>query len=303
MLFGYNKPDTTQKVLNQIKQVKPKKIYLVLDGPRNEAEIIKCIETKKIFEEINIDAEVNKIYSETNLGLKKRWKSALDEIFSKEESAIIIEDDTLPSISFFRFCDDLLEKYKNEKQIAQINGYNYFSKVSIKEDYYFTTYSELWGWATWNDRWFSIYNDDFMENWDKVKKSESFKSTFLSHDEYEYFFTIFENAYNNVVDSWEFPWLFSMRVNNLLAISPRKNLVKNLGFGHPGATHTHQWHKYLSVTRNKQFNIEFPLRHPDVINKKLKLVENDFNKRLLKNSKLSKLIYRLNKLKRIINLK
>ena len=143
VLFGYNKPDTTQQVLKQIKKVQPKKIYLVLDGAKSEREKNKCIETKKIFDNVNFDAEVIKIYSKKNLGLKKRWKSALDEIFSKEESAIILEDDTLPSISFFRFCDELLEKYKYKKQISQINGYNYFSKVSIKEDYYFTTYPEL----------------------------------------------------------------------------------------------------------------------------------------------------------------
>ncbi len=300
VLFGYNKPDTTQQVLKQIKKVQPKKIYLVLDGAKSEREKNKCIETKKIFDNVNFDAEVIKIYSKKNLGLKKRWKSALDEIFSKEESAIILEDDTLPSISFFRFCDELLEKYKYKKQISQINGYNYFSKVSIKEDYYFTTYPELWGWATWQDRWKKYYNDDLENEWDKIKNTEDFYSSFFSNEEFEYFYTMYENAVNNIVDSWDFKWSYSLRKNNLLSIAPSRNLVKNLGFGHDGATHTHQRHKYLSVTRNKQYNIQFPLKHPNIINKNLKLIENDFNKRLLKNSKLSKLIYRFNKLKKIL---
>ena len=104
-----------------------------MDGPKSEDEKSKCMETKKIFEEISIDGEINKIYSEKNLGLKKRWKSALDEIFLKEQSAIILEDDTLPSVSFFRFCDDLLEKYVSDKQIAQINGYNYFQKFQFQK--------------------------------------------------------------------------------------------------------------------------------------------------------------------------
>ncbi len=261
------------------------------------------METKKIFEQIKIDGEINKIYSEKNLGLKKRWKSALGEIFLKEQSAIILEDDTLPSVSFFRFCDDLLEKYVSDKQIAQINGYNYFSKVSIKEDYYFTTYPELWGWATWQDRWKKYYNDDLENEWDTIKKSKDFFDCFLSKEEFDYFYTTYENAVNNVVDSWDFKWSYSLRKNKLLSIAPRKNLVKNLGFGHDGATHTHQKHKYLAVTRNKKYNMQFPIKHPDNINENPKLIENDFNKRLLKNSKLSKLIYRFNLLKKYLNLK
>jgi len=270
-----------------------------LDGPKSEEEKLKCMETKKIYEDINIDADINKIYSNTNLGLKKRWKSALDEIFTKEKSAIVLEDDTLPSMSFFRFCDELLEKYVDDKQIAQINGYNYFSKVSIPEDYYFTTFPELWGWATWQDRWKKYYNNDLESEWETIKDTQDFYNCFSSKEEFDYFYNIYENAVNNVVDSWDFKWSYSLRKNKLLSIAPSRNLVKNLGFGHDGATHTHQKHKYLSVTRNKRYNINFPLKHPDNINKNLILIENDFNKRLLKNSKLSRLIYRFNKLKKI----
>lgn len=271
-----------------------------MDGPKSEEEKLKCMETKKIYEDINIDADINKIYSNTNLGLKKRWKSALDEIFTKEKSAIVLEDDTLPSMSFFRFCDELLEKYVDDKQIAQINGYNYFSKVSIPEDYYFTTFPELWGWATWQDRWKKYYNNDLESEWETIKDTQDFYNCFSSKEEFDYFYNIYENAVNNVVDSWDFKWSYSLRKNKLLSIAPSRNLVKNLGFGHDGATHTHQKHKYLSVTRNKRYNINFPLKHPDNINKNLILIENDFNKRLLKNSKLSRLIYRFNKLKKNI---
>jgi hypothetical protein len=220
-------------------------------------------------------------------------------VFSNEKKAIILEDDTLPSISFFRYCDELLEQYKDNKKIAQINGHNYLSKVKMNDSYYYSTYSELWGWATWSDRWTKHFNNDFS-NWDAYKDTEEFKNKFLSKNEYEYFYTIFENASKDLINSWEFPWIFSLRKLGLMTISPHVNLVKNLGFGHDGATHTHQRHKYLSVTRNKKFNMKFPIIHPSevLLNKEFTIKE--FNKRLLKNSNLSKLIYNFNKLKKYI---
>lgn len=295
-MFAYNKPDTTRQVFQQIKLVQPTKLYIVLDGPKTEEEKVFTEATKDIFDEIDWNCEVKKLYSVGNLGLKKRFKSALDEIFKNEESLIILEDDTLPTGSFFRYCDLLLEKFKNNNEIIQINGHNYLSKTDTDDSYYMTTFSEIWGWATWSDRWFENYNDNFRENWNKIKKTDNFKNKFLSHDEYEYFYNIFDNAHKNIIDSWEFPWLFSMRMNELLAVSPNKNLVKNLGFGHPGATHTHQKLKYLSITRNKNYELNFPLQHPKKINKVNNLIEKEFNKRLLKNSKLSKVIYLLKKL-------
>ena len=299
-MFAYNKPDTTKKVFNQIAKVKPKQMYLIVDGPKNKIEKELCDKTKKVLQDIKWDCNIERIYHKENQGLKKIFNSGLEFVFSNEERAIILEDDTLPSISFFRYCDLLLEKYVDNTQIAQINGYNYLSKVNLDTSYYFSVYSELWGWATWSDRWKKYNNRDF-DNWDIYKKTDEFKNIFSSEEEFKYFYNIYDNAHKNKINSWEFPWTYSTRINKLITISPKVNLVKNLGFGHSGATHTHQRHKYLSVTRNKKFEIDFPLKHPEEIIQDNYLIEREFNKRLLKNSKLSKFIYRVNKLKNYIN--
>jgi hypothetical protein len=88
-------------------------------------------------------------------------------------------------------------------------------------------------------------------------------------------------------------------MNNLLSVAPTTNLVKNLGFGHEGATHTLQKYKHLSVTRNKEFNMKFPMEHPQKVEKDNLLIKKEFDKKQLKNSKLSKLIYYFNKIKKI----
>ena len=277
--------------------MKPKKLYLVLDGPKGIEEKETCKQTKKVLDDINWDCKVEKLFSDHNLGLKKRFKSGLDTIFNQEESLIILEDDTLPTSSFFRFCDELIEKYSDQKNIAQINGYNYLSKISKEESYYFSTYPELWGWASWSDRWFKYYNND-LDGWDEIKNTQAFKEKFFSEQEYGYFYKAYENAFNNVIDSWDFKWSFSLRINELLSVAPTTNLVKNLGFGHQGATHTHQKLKYLSVTKNKQYNIRFPIKHPQKVEINDTLIKKEFDKKQLENSKLSKIIYNFKKIKK-----
>ena len=277
--------------------MKPKKLYLVLDGPKGIEEKETCKQTKKVLDDINWDCKVEKLFSDHNLGLKKRFKSGLDTIFNQEESLIILEDDTLPTSSFFRFCDELIEKYSDQKNIAQINGYNYLSKISKEESYYFSTYPELWGWASWSDRWFKYYNND-LDGWDEIKNTQAFKEKFFSEQEYAYFYKAYENAFNNVIDSWDFKWSFSLRINELLSVAPTTNLVKNLGFGHQGATHTHQKLKYLSVTKNKQYNIRFPIKHPQKVEINDTLIKKEFDKKQLENSKLSKIIYNFKKIKK-----
>tara|TARA_B100001175_G_scaffold312458_1_gene318472 strand:+ start:2169 stop:3077 length:909 start_codon:yes stop_codon:yes gene_type:complete len=299
VLFLYNKPDTTQKVLRQIKKVQPSKLYLIADGPKNEIDRLICQQTRNTVEIIDWECEVERVYQNENIGLIKTFNQGLGYVFEKEKRAIILEDDTLPSKSFFRYCDDLLDKYESNKKIGQINGYNYLSKVKVNESYYYSNYPELWGWATWSDRW-TKYNNHEFDDWDKIKNSDSFKNKFFSNNEYEYYYTIFDNASQGKIVSWEFPWSFAFRTNQLLAISPKFNLVKNLGFGHIGATHTHQRHKYLSVTRNKKFNMKFPMIPPSEVFLNDDLTIKEFNKRLLKNSNLSKLIYNFNKLKKLI---
>lgn len=291
VLFGYNKPDTTKRVLSEILKVSPKKLYLILDGPKSYTDQTSNDETKNIFEKISNEIEIVKDYSNSNLGLKKRFKSGLDKVFNDVSQAIILEDDTLPSQSFFRFCDEMLEKYKDKKEIAQVSGFNYFTNMKQKSDYYFTTTTDIWGWATWSDRWFRYYNDDLYLEWNHAKNDKLFIEKFVSKKEYDFYYQIFDNAVSGRIDSWEIQWLYSLRKNNMKNIVPDKNLVKNIGFGHENATHTHQKLKYLSLTKNIKMELKFPLIHPKNIELNPSIIAKEIDKRLLENSKLSKAVY------------
>ena len=102
----FNRPNTTQRVFDEIKKIKPSKLYVVADGPRLERnkEREMCEETRDIIRQIDWECEVFKNYSETNLGCKKRVSSGIDWFFEHEEQGIILEDDCLPHQTFFRFC-------------------------------------------------------------------------------------------------------------------------------------------------------------------------------------------------------
>ena len=126
----YNRLKQIQITFPIVKNYKPKKLYLLADGPKNENDSNDCDACRTFVEcSINWECEVIKIYSDVNLGLAKRTVSALDEIFKYEDRIIFLEDDNLVDESFFMFCNELLERYCNENKIFHIGGCNYFEKL------------------------------------------------------------------------------------------------------------------------------------------------------------------------------
>ena len=166
-LIVYKRLDTTKRVFNVIKLARPKKLYIIADGPKTQDEET-ATELVRIYLEENIDWECNitKFYSPTNLGCAKRVSTGLDEVFSKEEKAIILEDDTLPDISFFNYCEELLELYKSNHQVFHISGCNEYPKTfNTNASYCFSSIVNIWGWATWRRAWRNF--DLTMSSWEK----------------------------------------------------------------------------------------------------------------------------------------
>ena len=137
----FNRPDTTRIVFEEIKKAKPEKLLIIADGPRNNkpGEKERCAETRAIVENIDWECEVLRNYSDKNMGCKNRVASGLNWVFENVEEAIILEDDCLPDQSFFRYCQELLEKYRDDKRIMLIAGDNMlFENNKQKYSYYFS---------------------------------------------------------------------------------------------------------------------------------------------------------------------
>lgn len=283
----FNRPDTTAKVFAAIRQAQPPKLLVVADGPRSDRpdDVKNCAAARAIIKQVDWDCQVLTNYSDVNLGCGQRVSSGLDWVFSIVERAIILEDDCLPNPTFFRFCEELLEKYQDDDRVMTILGTNGLKKwKSNSQSYHFSYWpSPVWGWASWSRAW-RCYNYD-MKAW-RLQKVQQQIRDFMADD--ALFLGMawrFQKAYHKEVDTWAWPWYFSILSNSGLAIVPTCNLVANIGFG-PAATHTKS--RLPKVVNRKTYSVQFPLLHPDVVAPNL-----DYHRAIKEVSLVDKIVYNI----------
>jgi len=261
VLFIFNRPESTKKVLDELRKNDLKILYIIADGPRENSnnDIEKCDQARLLCDQIDWDCEVIRNYSQENLGLRKRIISGINWVFEKNEMAIFLEDDCIPNQSFFRFCDELLVKYIDDRRIMAISGDNFQKQKNVLPySYYFSRYFHCWGWATWKRAW--NYYDDSMSLWPILKKERFIQFYFEGHRKSSrYWEKIFQSVYDGKIESWAYRWTYSCWANSGLTILPKTNLVRNFGFGKDG---TNTWGGVMSIPTQE---LEFPLQHPSYI--------------------------------------
>ncbi len=239
LFLVFNRLDTTKQVFEAIRQAKPPRLYIAADGAREtkegEVERVKGVRDY-ITSNIDWECEVKILFREQNLGCKYAVSSAIDWFFENEEMGIILEDDCLPSQSFFWFCEEMLEKYKDDMRIGQISGFNPLVKFNFDgASYGFSKFGPIWGWASWSRAW-KKYDVD-MKNWKTVKKFNHVDFFTDTKEEKEWRLELFEQMYNKETDTWDYQWSYTKLLESQFTIIPSVNFIKNIGFGHE-ATHT-----------------------------------------------------------------
>lgn len=257
----FNRPDKADKVFEAIRTVKPKYLYLAADGPRinkaNEAEV--CANTREIvLNSIDWDCEVKTLFREINLGCGKAVSEAITWFFDNVEEGIIIEDDCLPSLSFFSFCSQLLHYYRYDERIMMISGNNFQQGIKRgKGDYYFSAYLHIWGWASWRRAWEKYEFEPKVINERNIVSI--LRKYFNTKSEIDFWFSNFKAIQMKNVDTWDFQWAFSIWAANGLSILPNVNLVSNIGFGE-NASHTINESSIFSKVKTSSINTS--LVHP-----------------------------------------
>lgn len=298
LFLVFNRLDTSKKVFKAIREAKPSHLYIASDGARanksGEKEIVQKVRDY-IINSIDWKCEVMTLYREENLGCKYAVSSAIDWFFNNVEMGIILEDDCLPNQSFFWFCQELLNKYKNDLRVWHITGnnLNQTSNKDITSSYYFgSIYASIWGWATWRDRW--KHYDVEMSNYTDFISKKRFLDVADGKEA-----VIVRNAelkrILNGLDTWDYQWTFTRWINNGLSINPITNMIKNIGFG-DDASHTN-----IVDNRTKNIrvgDIKFPLKHPSYVLRD-SISENNFYKSLPGLSRLDKLKIRIKFILRI----
>lgn len=238
LILIFNRPKETKKLVKRLEKFKPKNIYVFSDGPRknNFSDIELNNQCKLLIQNINWKSKIKKKYLKNNLGCKNAVSRGISWFFKNVKMGIILEDDCIPTESFFKFCEWGLKKFKNSKKVGTITGNNFLNlKINIKSSYYFSKYAHCWGWATWRNRW-ALYNKN-ISFWKRWKNSKNYRELFNLKHEILYWKKIFNNVSKNKIDSWAYPWNLCLWYNNKIVLTPKYNLVKNVGYGN-SATHT-----------------------------------------------------------------
>jgi hypothetical protein len=263
VLIIFNRPETTQLVFEQIRQVQPAQLFVIADGPRRDraGEAEKCAATRAILDQVDWDCQVLTNYSDHNLGCKHRVASGLDWVFDQVETAIILEDDCLPDLTFFPFCAELLERYRHDTRIMAISGDHFaFDQAPANASYFFSQYWDVWGWATWRRAW-QHYDVD-LKHWETIKQQKLLSNVFADPQSLHYWTNTLQAVVDGQIDTWDYQWSLAIWLQHGLCIHAKTCLVANLGFG-ADSTHTADantpWAK-LSIQP-----LEWPLRHPEFV--------------------------------------
>jgi len=257
LIIAYRRKDTTRKVLEAVRAARPKRIYVACNAPRPDQplEAVECAAVRNLFNEIDWPCEIQRLFRTEHLRARESISSAITWFFNHELKGIILEDDCVPSSSFFQFCDELLDRYENDQRVGMISGNNFqFGKRRGEASYYFSRYCHIWGWATWRDRW-TVY-DPGMHLWPKCREQVLIEMN--NPLQRIYWAKIFDRTYGGKIDTWDYQWLFSNWINHRVSVMPQVNMVSNIGFGE-------QAHHTRNVTRAAnipQLEMAFPLLHP-----------------------------------------
>ena len=260
-LFVFNRPHTTRKVFEAIARVQPARLLLIADGPRSDkvGEAEACQQVRAIISCIDWPCEVSTNFAISNLGCQERVIGGLDWVFSLVEEAIILEDDCLPDLSFFPFCQELLERYRGDSRIAYISGCNLVEKhLKTNASYFFSQIGGIWGWATWRSEWQRY--DRHLKEWPQLRSERMLEEIFDEPEAVAYWTQIFDAMYENKgPNTWDYQWLYTCLKNNSLVAVSGVNLISNIGFGED-ATHTiKEDARFMLLPATP---VKFPLMHP-----------------------------------------
>ena len=273
-LIIFKRKDTVMRILDRIAEVKPPRLYLLADAGRNDEERALVAECRRAVEEkINWECEVIKYYAEENRGVYENIGGGAKWVFEREETCIFIEDDNLPEVSFFQYCSELLEKYRDNDDVLWICGTNYFPSYQSPtgDSYMFTKHLLPCGWASWSHKFLKYYDGEF----DSIKTKEGVKrlkaaykgSKLFDQQYYCMRKELFMKKNRGRYVSWDYQMALSVRYHGKYGISPACNQIRNIGadvFSEHGGTN-------LTKTMTNRFcevesrPLQFPLKHPETV--------------------------------------
>jgi hypothetical protein len=266
LLTIFNRPDKTRAVMENLRQIKPNRLFVAADGPRldHPQDIEKCRLARQEATAVDWACDLKKRFLDDNIGCDPAVSSAISWFFEHVEFGIILEDDCIPQPDFFGFCGELLERYLDDKRIMQISSLSPYTAREYPYDYHFSRMFRCSGcWATWRRAW-----NHFTCSMARYSDKEAFgifrayQGDYLKCLQQYQTLLAFQEGSLNQWDHWDFQWNMACYAQNGLSIVPEKNLMINIGFD-DDSTHTR---KVGPILENLQaMPLTFPLRHPQFV--------------------------------------
>lgn len=263
MAVAFNRPHLVKGLLEILNVLKPEHLYVVIDGPRSERpeDAAKVDETKALFAGVTWDCKLNISAAGVNMGVRNRVASGLEWVFNHETSAIVLEDDCRPDPSFFPFCREMLLKYQNDTRVMSVCGTKAGPYVpDARYSYFFSRYFLPWGWATWHDRWNTLY-DNTLATLEEPQLERYLREALGSYRAGKYWHWLLTRVHEGKNNSWAYSWMIAGYLQSMLHVTPNRNLITNVGMG-AEAVHTKKRPIYAPT---EKFAAEFPPRHPPFI--------------------------------------
>ncbi|GGG32996.1 nucleotide-diphospho-sugar transferase [Hymenobacter glacieicola] len=266
LLLIFNRPDTTRQVFEAVRRARPPRLYVAADGPRatHPTDAATCAAARAVVADVDWPCQVFTLFRTTNLNCGVGPATALDWFFQHEEAGIILEDDCVPAPSFFRFCEELLLRYRHDTRVLHIGGNN-FSREARRprptgaDSYYFSTQVNSWGWASWRRAW-QLY-DFHLRDYPQLAAEGKLRGLYSSWLENRYRLSKISSLVGlpQPPDVWDYQWHFTIVAHAGLCIVPAVNLVGNIGFGEQGTHTLDATDEFANVPTT---DLTFPLRHP-----------------------------------------
>ncbi|HRQ80539.1 MAG TPA: hypothetical protein PKZ97_05425 [Azospirillaceae bacterium] len=266
-LFLFNRPDATAQVMARIAAARPSRLLLVADGPRPSRpdDLALCRAARAAALNVDWPCEVSTLFADDNLGCGRRMATGLDWVFEQAEEAVVFEDDCVPEVSFFGFCDELLERYRHDQRIGVISGYNPLEEngadgQGAADSYFFSRYSQTWGWASWRRVW-RLFDHRLAALPDALSRGlmdDVFEEPHVRMEWLRFFVTYGRNRDR----LWDYQFSFAQMSQSLLSVIPSRSQVANIGCARPDATNAFA-ENVLGLVPSRP--LDFPLRHPPFV--------------------------------------
>ncbi len=233
----YNRPAETQRVFQAIRHCRPNRLLVVADGPNplKENDSVFTAQARSILGLIDWPCELQTHFADTNLGCRLRMATGLQWAFDQSDELIVLEDDCLPHASFFTFCEQMLNRYRDDERVMMVSGDRFLPAENSDGRYYFSRWAHIWGWASWRRAW--QHFDISIATWLSIRSSGKLRNWVDSDQEETHWSSVFDLVHEGKIDTWDFAWMYACWLNGGLTIIPPVNLISNIGFG-AQATHT-----------------------------------------------------------------